>query len=85
MQTAIKKLTKRKTCKQRYIHAEETLTVSKVANLITKKEGKGCSKGKMPTKRVRVRQRCSYYSKIRHNSCTCKVGIENTDNSKASK
>ncbi|KAF1922943.1 uncharacterized protein M421DRAFT_76707, partial [Didymella exigua CBS 183.55] len=68
-----------------YIRAEETLTVSKVANLITKKEGRGYSKGKMPVKRVRVRQHCRRCSKIRHNSCTCKVEIEDVDNIKASK
>ena len=39
----------------------------------------------MPAKRVRVRQRCRRYSKIRHNSCTCKVEVEDADNSKASK
>ena len=53
MQTAIKALTKRKTHKQRYIRAEETLTVSKVANLVAKKEGSSYSKGKTPAKRVR--------------------------------
>ena len=77
--------TKRKTCKQRYIRTEETLIVSKVANLITKKEGRGYSKGKTPAKRVRVRQRCRRCSEIGHNSCTCKVEIEDVDASNASK
>ena len=47
--------TKCKTYKQQYIYIEETLIVSKVANLITKKESKGYSKGKTLIKRVYVR------------------------------
>ena len=39
LQDAVEASTKRKTRKQRYIRTEETLIVSKVANLITKKEG----------------------------------------------
>ena len=58
LQGAVEASTKRKTRKRRYIRTEETLTVSKVANLIAKKEGRGCSKGETPAKRVRVRQRC---------------------------
>jgi hypothetical protein len=76
---------KRKTCRQYYIRAEETLIVSKVANLIAKKEGRGCVKGETSAKRMRRRQRCRRCSKIRHNSCTCKVEIEDVDNSDASK
>ena len=45
---------KHKTCKQHYIQAEQTLIVSKVANLIAKKEGRCCNKGKAPAKRVRA-------------------------------
>jgi hypothetical protein len=37
-QDAVDTLTKRKTCKRRYIRAEETLTVSEVSNLIAEKE-----------------------------------------------
>ena len=85
LQDAVEASTKRKTCKQQYIRTEETLIVSKVANLIAKKEGRGCSKGKTPAKRVRVRQRCGRCSEIRHNSCTCKVEIEDVDASNASK
>ena len=39
LQDAVKASTKRKTRKQRYIRTEETLTVSKVADLIAEKEG----------------------------------------------
>ena len=37
--------TKRKTCKQHYIRAGKTFTVSKVANLVIKKKIRGSSKG----------------------------------------
>ncbi|KAF1924980.1 uncharacterized protein M421DRAFT_71204, partial [Didymella exigua CBS 183.55] len=53
-------LIKRKTYKRRY-----------VSNLVTKKEGSSCEEGKTPAKRVRAERRCSYCSKIRHNSHTC--------------
>jgi hypothetical protein len=82
---AVEASIKRKTYKRRYIRAEETLIVSKVANLIAKKEGSSCSKAKTPAKRVRARQRCRRCGEIRHNSRTCKVEVEDADNSKASK
>jgi hypothetical protein len=74
-----------KTCKSRYVGVEETLTVSKVSNLIAEKEGTSREEGKTPAKRVRTERRCGYYSKIRHNSRTYKVEIEDVDNSNASK
>jgi hypothetical protein len=61
------------------------MAVSKVSNLITKKESSSCKDGKTPAKKVRVERRYSYYSKIKHNSYTCKVEIEDVDNSDASK
>jgi hypothetical protein len=56
-----------------------------VSNLITKREGSSYKEGKTPAKRVRAKKRCSYCSKVRHNFCTCKVEIEDIDNSKESK
>jgi hypothetical protein len=85
MQSAIKKLTKRKSCKRQYVQVEETLTVSEVLDLIAKREGSSCNNSKMPAKRVRAKRHCSCCSKVKHNSCTCKVKIEDTDNSKESK
>jgi hypothetical protein len=38
----------------------------------------------MPTKRVCIERRYSYYSKVRHNFCTYKVEIEDVDNSNTS-
>jgi hypothetical protein len=85
LQDAVNTLTKRKTRKRQYVRVEETLIVSKVSNLIAKKEGSSRKKSETPAKRVRAERRCSCCSKIRHNSRTCKIEIENVDNSDASK
>jgi hypothetical protein len=94
LQDAVEVTTKRKARKQQYIQLEETLTVGKVLDLIAKqtgscrKEGEtgSCRKeGETATKRVRTGRRCSTCSKTRHNSRTCKVEIEDVDNSDASK
>jgi hypothetical protein len=85
LQDAIKALTKRKSCKRQYIQVEKTLTVGKVTNLITKKEGSRCKDSKTPVKKVRAERHYSCYSETRHNSCTYKVEIENVDSSNTSK
>ncbi len=85
LRDAVDMLTKRKTRKRRYVRVEETLTVSKVSNLIAVKEGSSRKEGETPAKRVRVERRCGRCSEIRHNSCTCKVEILDVDNSDASK
>jgi hypothetical protein len=77
-------LTKHKTCKRQYIRAEETLIVSKVSNLITKKESSSYRDSKTPAKRVRAERHCGCCSEVRHNSCTYKVEIEDLDNSNTS-
>jgi hypothetical protein len=64
---------------------EETLTISKVSNLITKIESSRHKDSKTPIKRVRVERRCGRCSETRHNSRTCKAEIEDIDNSDASK
>jgi hypothetical protein len=84
LQDAVNTLTKRKTRKRRYIRAEETLIVSKVSNLITKKEGSRRKNSETPAKRVRAERRCGRCSETRHNSRTCKAEIEDVDNSDAS-
>jgi hypothetical protein len=84
MRSAIKELTKRKSRKRRYIRVEETLTVSKVSNLITKREGSSRKEGETPAKRVRAKRRCSRCGKVKHNSRTYKVEIEDVDNSEES-
>jgi hypothetical protein len=81
MRSAIEELIKRKSRKRRYIQVEETLTVSEVSDLITKKEGGSRGDGETPTKRVRAERRCGRCSKTRHNSRTCKVEIEDADDS----
>ena len=85
LRDAVDTLTKRKTRKRRYIRAEETLTVSEVSDLIAEKEGSSRRDGEMPTKRVRAERRCGRCSEIGHNSRTCKVEIEDVDDSNASK
>jgi hypothetical protein len=56
-----------------------------VSNLITKKESSSYKEGKTPIKRVHAKRRCSCCSKVRHNSYTYKVEIEDVDYSKESK
>jgi hypothetical protein len=85
LQDAVKALTKRKSCKRQYIQVEKTLTVGKVTNLITKKEGSRCKDSETPVKRVRAERHYSRYGETRHNSCTCKVEIEDADSSNTSK
>jgi hypothetical protein len=85
LRDAVDTLTTRKTRKRRYVRAEETLTVSEVSNLISAKEGGSREEGKTPAKRVRAERRCGRCSEIGHNSRTCKVEIEDVDDSDASK
>jgi hypothetical protein len=85
LRDAVKASTKRKSCKRRCIQAEETLTVGKVTNLIAKKEGSGCEDSETPVKRVRAERHYSRCGETRHNSRTCKVEIEESDSSDASK
>jgi len=84
MRSAIEELTKRKSQKRRYIRVEETLIVSKVSNLIAKREGGICKEGETPAKRVRAKRRCGRCGEVGHNSRTCKVEIEDRDNSEES-
>jgi hypothetical protein len=81
MRSVIKELTKRKGRKRQYIQVEETLIVGEVSDLIAEKEGGSCGDGETPAKRVRAERRCGRCSKTGHNSRTCKVEIEDADNS----
>ena len=84
MRSAIKELTKRKSQKRRYVRVEETLTVSEVSNLITKKEGSSRKEGETPAKRVRAERHCGRCGEVGHNSRTCKVELKDTNNSEES-
>ena len=84
LRDAVDTLTKRKTRKRRYIRAEETLTVGEVSDLIAKKEGGRREDSETPAKRVRAERRCGRCSEVGHNSRTCKVEIEDAENSDAS-
>jgi hypothetical protein len=85
MQSALNKLTKRKGRKQQYIQAEETLTVSKVLNLVAATASNSRDNSNRPLKRVRAERHCGRCSETRHNSCTCKVEIEDVEDSNKSK
>ncbi|OCK82585.1 hypothetical protein K432DRAFT_250183, partial [Lepidopterella palustris CBS 459.81] len=63
---------RRKSCKRRYIRTKETLI------------GGGCDGSEKAAKRVRTERRCGRCGEIRHNSRTCKVEIEDIDDSEAS-
>ena len=85
LRDAVDTLTKRKTRKRRYIRVEETLTVGEVSDLIAEKEGGGGREdGETPAKRVRAERRCGRCSEVGHNSRTCKVEIEDAEDSDAS-
>jgi hypothetical protein len=84
LRDAVDTLTKRKTRKRRYVRAEETLTVGEVSDLIAEKEGRRREDGETPAKRVRAERRCGRCSEVGHNSRTCKVELEDIDNSDTS-
>ena len=64
-----------------YIRVEETLTVGKVSDLIAKRGGGSREEGETPAKRVRGERHCGRCGETGHNSRTCKVEIEDADNS----
>jgi hypothetical protein len=78
LRDAVEATTKRKARERRYIRAEETLTVGEVSDLIAEQMGSCREEGETAAKRVRT---CG---ETRHNSRTCKVEIEDADNSDAS-
>jgi hypothetical protein len=84
MRSAIEELTKRKGRKRQYVRVEETLTVGEVSDLITKKEGSSRKDSETPAKRVRAKRHCGRCGEPRYNSRTCKVEIEDVDNSNES-
>jgi hypothetical protein len=85
LRDAVIALTKRKSCKRRYVQTEETLTVSKISNILTAKNSSSCKEGEKPAKRVRAERRCSRCGEVGHNSRTCKVQIEEVEDSDVSK
>jgi hypothetical protein len=84
MRSAIEELTKRKGRKRRYVRVEETLIVGEVLDLIAEREGSSRKDGETPAKRVRAERHCGRCGEIGHNSRTCKVEIEDADDSEES-
>ena len=85
LKATITKVTKRKTHKRRYVQAEGSQIVSQIANQIAKAEGGSYNNGATSAKRVRSERRCGRCSQIGHNSRTCQVELEDTEDSDASK
>jgi hypothetical protein len=85
MQSALDELTKRKGRKRRYIRAEETLTVGEVLNLVAATASNSRDDSDRPSKRVRAERHCGRCSETGHNSRTCKVEIEDVEDSDESK
>jgi hypothetical protein len=84
LEAATEATTKRKSRKRRYVQTEETLTVGEVSDLIAEREGGSRKEGEEPAKRVRAGRRCGRCGEIGHNSRTCKVVIEDANDSDAS-
>ena len=81
---AIDALTAQCSCKRKYVRTEEALTVSKVQDLIAKKEGSSSKGSKQPVKKVRKERHCGRCSKTGHNARTCNVEILDADDSNTS-
>ena len=61
------------------------LTVGEVTDLIAAKDSSSRGGGEKPAKRVGAVRRCGRCSEIGHNSRTCKVEIEDAEDSDKSK
>jgi hypothetical protein len=72
---------KRRARKRRYIRAEETLIVGEVSDLIAELAGSRRNDSETPVKRVRAERRCGRCGETGHNSRTCKVEIEDAEDS----
>jgi hypothetical protein len=84
LRDAVEASSKRQSRKRRYVRAEETLTVGEVSDLIAKQAGGIREQGETPAKRVRTERRCGRCSEIGHNSRSCKVEIEDVEDSRGS-
>jgi LPS O-antigen subunit length determinant protein (WzzB/FepE family) len=85
LRDAVEVATKHKTRKRHYIQAEETLIVGEVADLVAAREGDSHEEGETLAKRVWAERHCGRCDETGHNSRTCKVEIEDAENSEASK
>ena len=85
MQSAINELTKRRLRKRKYNQTEETLTVGEVQDLIAKKARGERNTSEGPARKVRGVRHCRRCGEKGHNSRTCKVEIDNAEDSDKSK
>jgi hypothetical protein len=76
--------TKRKSRKRKYIRNQETLTVGEMADLVAPNEVGGQEENKKPENKVRIGRRCRRCGNIGHNSRTCQVEIEDSEDSDGS-
>lgn len=81
LEATIEEATKRKTRKWRYVQAEGSKKVGRVADQVAKVEGGSREDGVTPAKRVRIERRCGRCSQVGHNSCTCQVELEDVEDS----
>jgi hypothetical protein len=84
LEATISEATKRKTRKRRYVQPEGSQTVGQIADQIAEVEGSGSNEGATSAKRVRSKRRCGRCSQIGHNSRTCQVELEDTEDSEVS-
>ena len=81
LEATIEEATKRKSRKRRYVQAEGSQTVGQVADQVAKGESGSREDGVTPAKRVHSERRCRRCSQVGHNSRTCQVELEDTEDS----
>ena len=84
MRSAIDELTKRRSRKRKYIRTEETLTVGEVQDLVAEREGRERNAGEERARKVRGAVHCGRCGEKGHNSRTCKVEIDDAEDSNES-
>ena len=81
LREAAEAATKRKSRKRKYVRTEDTLTVGEVTDLIAPDEVGGEQEGEKAAKRVQGKRHCRRCGETGHNTRTCKVEIEDAEDS----
>ena len=76
--------TERKGRKRKYVRTEETRTVGEVQDLIASEAVGGEREGEKPARRARKERHCGRCGETGHNVRTCKVLIEDINDSEKS-